>query len=33
MIVDNLGQSSHRGGKAVGSNGWLFDEEAMFADI
>jgi hypothetical protein len=33
MIVDFLGQSSHRGGRAVGSNFWLFDEEAALVDI
>jgi hypothetical protein len=33
MIVDFLGQSSHLGGKAVGSNVCLFDEDAIVADI
>jgi len=32
-MVDFLGQSSHRLGKAVGSNVWLFDEEAVLEVI
>jgi hypothetical protein len=31
IIVDFLGQSSQRGGKAVGSNVRLLDEEAILA--